>query len=192
MLMSINLNSGIKMNTQPIPADTEDVRAAFGQQVLNYVYCEGVGQSEEDKEKYEARIYAKLRAGKELTPAELSYLAKNNPILYAKALRAHLMRKALENRLQACRSKQEAETVYQTAVNSISDKDPDKEMIIAALTDAYGEFRKSDEYKRLPEKAEEEGSSEAAQGAVRHVFNTDGYQETYKTDAAEISFSASR
>ncbi len=192
MLMSINLDNAKRMIKQTIPADIKDARAAFGQQVLNYVYCAEAGESEEDKAKYEARIYAKLRAGKELTSAELNYLAKNNPILYAKALRAHLMRKALENKLQSCRSKQEAETVYQTAVSSISDKDPDKEMIVAALTDAYKEFKKSDEYKRLPEKTEGEGGSKAVQEEVRYVFSVDGYQETYKTDAADISFSAAR
>ncbi|NLL77744.1 MAG: hypothetical protein GX235_10955 [Clostridiales bacterium] len=195
MSMYININlsgykNGINNQTNTMGKKKEG-NASLGQQLLDCIYCGGTVKSEGEKERYAARIYAKIRSGQKLTSEELNFLARTDPVMYSKALRAQLMRKSLEERLHACRSKQEAESVYQTAVSGVSEKDPDREIIVAALADAYKEFRESDEYKRLPEKTEEE-DKQRSQGRVRYSFNTNGYQESYKTDGTKVSFSAKR
>lgn len=192
MIMNWKLSGNAEIN---MAAESGNARAAFGQQVLDYVFCKETGKSEEDKAKYAQRIYAKIRAGKKLTPAELDFLSRTDPIMYAKALRAQMMRQALENRLKACRSKQEAEAAYQLAMCSISEKDPDREMLTAALTDAYKEFKESGEYERLPEKIEKEENRnsngiEMPIGEVQYIVNGNGYQETYKETEKESSFFA--
>ena len=115
------------------------------EQVLEWYYhMREEGRTGETKEEYEARIYAKVQAGKELTVEELRFLARTNPVLYQKAVRMMNMRKRLENQLKTCKSKEEAQEVFARAVSGISDKDPDKDMLVAALRDVYDGFMKSD------------------------------------------------
>jgi hypothetical protein len=41
-------------------------------------------------------------------------------------------------------------------MSSVSDNDPMKEFVVAAYQDAYDEFRKSDQFKSLPEENDED------------------------------------
>lgn len=166
-----------------------DPEKPLGQQLMNSIHrMREEGMYSESKEDYQRRIYAKVQAGKELTADEMSYLARNNPTLYQKALRAQMMRRALEKSLKSCSSKEEAQDVFSIAVGSISEKDPDREIIIAALRDAYKEFTKSKEYGMLPEtrkEAEEDGKK-----SLDFQVNESGYQETYVKEPEQINFMA--
>lgn len=144
------------------------------------------GQRGETKEGYAARVYAKARSGQKLTPDEMSFLARTNPELYRKVLRAQRIRREMESRLKNCRSKQEAQEVFSSFVGSISEKDPDRDMIIQALNQAFREFQESGEYQRLPE-TEEEAKERPG---LELVQNGIGYQEVYVAEEMAESFAA--
>lgn len=162
--------------------------AVIGQQIMDYVHSmREEGRRGETKEEYEQRIYAKVQSGQKLSPDEMSFLARTNPALYQKALRAQMMRKALENRLKSCSSKEEAQNVFSAAVSSISEKDPDRDIIIAALTQAYKEFRENPGYQSLPE-TEEEAEKNGKKGKVEYAVNDSGYQEMYLSENGKATF----
>lgn len=114
------------------------------------------GMTEEQKNKFLAELENKIRRGKKLTADEMQYLRINNPVEYAKMAKVQIQREALEKRLKSCKSKQEAQQVYTDAMSGISDDDFAKQETIAAYDDAYEEFRRSEEYKKLPEKEEKD------------------------------------
>lgn len=180
-------------NMQNSRMNTEESAGGIriGEQIMNYIHSmKEEGQRGESKEEYEARIYAKVQSGKKLTADEMNYLARNNPALYRKALRAQIMRNSLESKLQCCKSKQEAEEVFAAAVSSISEKDPDRDVIIAALNQAYKEFKEAPQYNRLPNTIEEAKQCDG-EGNIEIYVNDNGYQEAYVADAANGTFSAS-
>lgn len=163
-----------------------DSEKPLGIQMLDYIrHMQAGGKSEESKKEYERKILAKVRSGQPLTPAEMSYLAQTNPDMYRKALRAQYIRRGLENRLKSCSSKQEAEEVFTAAMGSISEKDPDREVLLAAIRNAYREFKKSPEYAKLPE-TEKAAEQMQENGRVSYVVNSSGYQEAYIVDAPQI------
>lgn len=163
----------------------------LGQQLMAYARSlQEEGQSGESKEAYAARVYAKARSGQRLTPEEMSFLARTNPELYRKVLRAQTLRRELESRLKRCKSKQEAQEVFSAAVGSISEKDPDRDMIIQALNQAFEEFKESGAYESLPETREEAENAKKCQGMMKYEQNENGYQEVYLTEGAGIPFVA--
>jgi len=111
--------------------------------------------SDEDKQKMQARIMAKLKAGKKLTAEEMNFLRKYDPIMYQRALRIQKMAENVKNQLKQARSKQQANMIINQSLGGISDKDPDKEYIVAAINRVAMEFRKSGAYSRLPETDED-------------------------------------
>ena len=96
----------------------------------------------------------------------------------------------LESRLKSCRSKQDAQDVFAAALNSISDKDPDRDMILQALRQAFGEFVESGEYQRLPDKGEEEEKNRDGRKMLEFVKNESGYQEAYQMNGGRTAFAA--
>lgn len=165
---------------------------SIGQQIMDSIHTmKEEGRTGETKEAYAARVYAKARSGQKLSPEEMNFLARTNPALYQKVLRAMIMRRALESKLKSCGSKEEAAQLFSTAVESISENDPDRDMLIAALTQAYREFMDSDEYARLPEKEEEEAENKkSGAGCFLYEVNEKGYQEVYLPRDAEKTFAA--
>lgn len=162
---------------------------AIGQQLMEYVHSmREEGLRGETKEDYAKRVYAKAQSGKKLTPDEMNFLARTNPALYQKVLRAQMMRKALEKQLQSCTSKQEAEQVFSAAISSISENDPDRDIIIAAYNQAYKEFKESEKYAQLPE-TEEEARREGKNGRMEIRVNDNGYQEVYLQEEENAAFS---
>ncbi|NBI91594.1 hypothetical protein D3Z45_13695 [Lachnospiraceae bacterium] len=168
--------------------------AKLGQQLMAYARSlQEEGQKRESEEAYAAKVYAKARSGQRLTPEEMSFLARTNPELYRKVLRAQTLRRELESRLKNCKSKQEAQEVFSAAVGSISEKDPDRDMIIQALNQAFKEFKKSGTYENLPETREEAENGKnrkKGQGTMEYVQNGNGYQEVYLTEEEGIPFVA--
>ncbi len=161
------------------------------QRLMEYVRSiKEEGMRGESKEAYASRVYAKARSGQRLTPDEMNFLARTDPGLYRKVLRAQMARKELESRLKSCRSKQDAQDVFAAALNSISDKDPDRDMILQALRQAFGEFVESGEYQRLPDKGEEEEKNRDGRKMLEFVKNESGYQEAYQMNGGRTAFAA--
>lgn len=97
-----------------------------------------------------SRIMSKLKSGKKLSSKELDFLRRNDPILYAHALRIQRMADALKQQLSHAKSKQEANDKLTIAISNVSDKDPDKEYLLAAYNEVAKEFHRSPAYQRLP------------------------------------------
>lgn len=109
---------------------------------------------EEEEKEYLQRIMAKLKNGKKLTSDELNYLKLHNHALYLVAMRVQLAKERLENQLKNCKSKEEVNNVISFTLGGISDKDPDKEYMIAGINETVQKFKKSSRYARLPETAD--------------------------------------
>lgn len=177
----------IKWDYKEMKTGKETEPLSINEQMLECVYhMREEGRDGETKKEYEARIYAKVQMGKKLTPDELSFLARTNPVLYQKAMRVQIMRRMLENRLKSCKSKQEAQEVFSAAISGISENDPDKEILVAALEDVYMEFKKSDAYKKLP--LTEEETEKKSGGNVAFDVDESGYWLVYAQDSGSKAF----
>jgi hypothetical protein len=108
------------------------------------------GMSDKDKEKMNARIYAKLKSGKKLSAKEEQYLRSTNPQMYVQYQRIRTMNDAMENQLKHARSKEEANEIITSTISSVSDKDPYRQYMLAALNETAKNFRNSDAYTKLP------------------------------------------
>lgn len=108
----------------------------------------------QDDSKMMEKIQAKIKSGKRLTSKEETYLKEHNPELYQQYLRIRRMAEALEHQLEKADSKEEVNDIIFHALNGISDKDPYKAAIVAAMDEVIKEFKKSDGYKNLPENEE--------------------------------------
>lgn len=118
--------------------------------------CRNDEQSEENKKnELLSRILAKLKSGKKLSAKELDFLRRTDPVLYAHAMRVQRMAEALKQQLSHAKSKQEANDMITSAIGGISDKDPDKEYLLAAYSEISKEFHKSPAYQRLPNTPED-------------------------------------
>ena len=116
-------------------------------------------ESEKDKgendEKMMTKIMSKIKRGKKLSSKETTYLKEHNPELYLQYLRIRRIADALESQLKSASSKEEVNDIIMFSMGSISDKDPYKEFIIAALNEVVKEFKNYDTYSMLPSQSEE-------------------------------------
>jgi len=113
------------------------------------------GMSDEEKVKYDEKINQKIKSGEKLSGAEMRYIKIKSPYLYAMISRVQMQRQALEDKLKNCHSKEEVEESYNTAMMHVDKDDPAKEPLCAAYDNVTKEFKKSSEYKSLPQKPEE-------------------------------------
>lgn len=111
--------------------------------------------TEEEKKQYDQKIMAKLRSGKHLTAEELNYLKIHNPVMYRTAMRVEMVKQRLKEQLSHCKSKEEANDIIFGAISGISDKDPDKEYLVAGIQETAKNFRKDSKYARLPDTIEQ-------------------------------------
>lgn len=140
-------------NLVKFPAnDSKDIIADTVNKLRNMIDFE-INEADEQKlkEKLEAKIQAKLEAGKRLSQKELNYLKRYNPMLYAHAIRVEIKRRTVEERLKHADSKQEVQEIYDEAIASIGKDDPAKKYMIAAVQETIKEFKKTEDYKKLPE-----------------------------------------
>ena len=110
---------------------------------------------DQNDEKMMTRIMAKLKSGKKLSQKEESYLKQHNPDLYLQYIRIRRMAEAMASRLKHANSKEEVNDIIMQSISGISDKDPYKEYIVAALNEVAKEFKNSDAYGELPATSEE-------------------------------------
>lgn len=143
VVMAINL---FQEKTEKITSTKE-----LANYILDSVHDSFDEMSEEKRKDMDARIQAKLESGNKLTPEELRYLQKYNPMLYAHALRVQVLAKAVEEQLKHARSKEEANRIITGAIAGISKDDPDRKYIFAAINRISTEMHKSPAYNRLPE-----------------------------------------
>ncbi len=111
--------------------------------------------SDGEKAKMDAKIMAKLQSGKKLSPKELDYLRRTNPIMYAHAMRIQRMAEAVENQLKHAKSKEEVNRIISSALGGVSKNDPVREYIYAAINRISAEFHNSGAYGKLPDTIEE-------------------------------------
>ena len=138
---------------------------------------------EEAKQKLEARIYAKLEAGKPLTQKELQYLRQYNPVLYMQAVRVEQKRKSLKNQLENADSKEEVKNISGAALASVREDDPAKQYVVAAIQETVKEFKESEQYKKLPEteeQAEEKKNKALNRWGITYEFGEQSYQVAYE------------
>ena len=167
------LGASIKMKNFnfEVPNDSKKDKVRLGEEIASKIR-EQVRESSNDKsqndEKMMRKIMAKLKSGKKLTTKEENYLKQHNPELYLQYLRIRRMAEALESRLKNADSKEEVNDIIMESLSAISDKDPYKEYIIAALDEVAKEFKNSDGYEALPatseEASEKAGSSGKSEG----------------------------
>ena len=111
--------------------------------------------NKEDDSKMMEKIQAKIKRGKKLTSKEETYLKEHNPELYQQYVRIRKMAEALEQQLKNANSKEEVNDIIFKSINGVSDKDPFKAAIVAAMDEVIKDFKKSDGYKNLPDKKED-------------------------------------
>ncbi len=121
----------------------------------SFIQSSGKELSESDKKEIERRILQKLEAGKKLTAEEIDFLRTYNPTLYQRYLRIQRMAEALKERLKSAQSKEEANDIIGQSLSGISDKDPDKKYIVAAMQEVAKDFKQSCDYGRLPNTKED-------------------------------------
>ncbi len=110
------------------------------------------GEDEQEmREKYDARIRAKLESGKRLSAKEMQYLKKYNPVLYTHVVRIEIKRRSVEEQLKHARSKQEVQDIQCEAIATIRKNDPAKKYMVAAVCETIKAFKETEGYKRLPE-----------------------------------------
>lgn len=144
------------------------------------------GMSEEEIKEYEAKITSKLKRGKKLTAKEMDFLRVHNPELYRSALRVKLRKEQLEQQLKNCRSKSEAAEVARRAVATISSEDPDKEFMVAGLSETMRQFKKSSAYARLPQTEEPENGRRKRKRAANFEEKTEDEEKGIITPIQEV------
>ena len=135
--------------------------------------------TEDERRQYEQKVMAKLKSGKHLTSEEMNYLKLHNPVLYRTALRVELAKQRLKEQLKHCKSKEEAKNVICGAISGVSDKDPDREYIVAGLQETAKNYRKDSHYARLPETIKQEKKSK-----IRRNYDFDD-EETEEEDGVK-------
>ena len=164
----------------------------------------------ETGENVDTIIQGKLEAGKKLSSKEETYLMRTNPIMFAQYRRIQTERHSVEIRIRMAKTKQQVMAIADSAIAGIKKDDPMWEYIIAAINDAVNEFKKTDEYKKLPETDQKSagaagvGSASGADsnpksgtteqpaildetetpesGTVIYQFSEGGYQESFTAD----------
>jgi len=128
-------------------------------------------QAEMDKPEIQA-IYTKVQYGKKLSPAEMKYLQTNDPETYAKAVSIQQEKKAFENEIKQCRTKEDVQRLKMTrvAVSLAAVKDIESNPNISdakkleyvmmenarveAISEVVDKFVEKGEYDKLPTQAE--------------------------------------
>lgn len=132
----------------------------------------GEATSDSSHQSIMSGIRAKLNAGKRLSSSELQYLKKNDPETYQHVKAMEAERKAFEQRLRRCKTKEEVQRLKASQMASSLDRVrdvnnnsniPDGEKLkltlqehqkVSSFTDATTKFAESGEYRKLPTEAE--------------------------------------
>lgn len=168
---------------EEILKSTQEKGKITSTQELADFFLKKVNETEDMTQKHradmDARIMAKLKAGKKLTPEELNYLRRTNSMMYAQALRIQHMAEAVEEQLKHAKSKEEADRIVSSTLLGVSKNDPAREYIAAAVNRISSEFHKSGAYNKLPGTIEE--AEKKKEGNNENAFSG-GKEEKEKID----------
>ena len=195
----------INANTEAKPSEKKSsaqIKAEFVKGVMDKMRGDDF-DSEEERQAFENKIQQKIKNGAKLSAKEMAYIRRTNPYIYQQVVRVQQRREALKEQLRHCRTKEEAQQVMSNAMTSISDKDPARDAMIAAVQNVSQQFRESEAYQKLPEteedlkkakksdspmedpfKADEEEDDDST---VSYSFGSGGYQEAV---SGEVAFNA--
>lgn len=79
-------------------------------------------------------------------------------MLFLKMQMLQRSKEMLKRRLKNCKSKEEVNNVMHNEINMIRKEDPDRDMKLKAVLKAEKEFKKSGDFRRLPEKKRNPGN----------------------------------
>ncbi len=173
----------------------EKLKEAFDKIKFKMNFGVDAEDEESARAKLEAKIYAKLEAGKPLTQKEMQYLRQYNPILYMKAVRVEQKRKSLEYQLKNADSKEEVQNIFHSAMASVREDDPAKQYVVAAIQETVKEFKETERYKKLPETEEQaerkDNKGKKSTGSLAYEVGEQLYQMAYmEEETTERSFHA--
>lgn len=106
--------------------------------------------TEEQKANLNDKIQQKLKLGKELSKTEAQYLKETNPQMYIQYMRIRARAEVLAEQLKHAKTKQQANNIIMASAASVSDKDPYKEYIMAAINKVANDYKSAPGYQRLP------------------------------------------
>ena len=194
-------------NSSRVQNDTEQkslsqIRAEFAEKIMDQI--QGMDfESEEERLAFQSKIEKKIKTGAKLSRKEMAYLRKYNPYMYHQMVRVQQKREALKEQLKHCKSKEEAQQVISAAFSSISEKDPEREAMVAAVSNVSEQFRSSEFYEKLPDTeedlkkakelkkpasdpfkqdAEDAGDRSEVYETLSYSFSSSGYQEATTGD----------
>lgn len=174
----------------------ERIREEVVEQIKDKI-CGTDFENEAERVKFQEKIERKIKSGAKLSQKEMNYLRRYNPYLYQHMLRVQQKRESLKEQLKHCRTKEEAHQAISTAFSTISDDDPVREAMVAAVANVSEQYRSSDTYKNLPntredlkrvqnqkktssdpfKQDEEDGGDDGEYAEILYSFNGNGYQE---------------
>ena len=177
-----------------------EIKAEFVKEIMDRINGDDF-KSEEERQAFENKIQQKIKNGAKLSAKEMAYIRRTNPYIYQQVVRVQQRREALKEQLRHCRTKEEAQQVMSNAMTSISDKDPARDAMIAAVQNVRiaavqnvsQQFRDSEAYQKLPDTEEDlkkakksdspmedpfkEDAEEDDDSMVSYSFGSGGYQE---------------
>ena len=142
-------------------------------------------ESEEERQAFENKIQQKIKNGAKLSAKEMAYIRRTNPYIYQQVVRVQQRREALKEQLRHCRTKEEAQQVMSNAMTSISDKDPARDAMIAAVQNVSQQFRESEAYQKLPETEEDLKKAKKSDSPMEDPFKADEEED----DDSTVSYS---
>ena len=193
----VKIGKGEQINGNPEAKPSEkkssaQIKAEFVKEIMDRINGDDF-KSEEERQAFENKIQQKIKNGAKLSAKEMAYIRRTNPYIYQQVVRVQQRREALKEQLRHCRTKEEAQQVMSNAMTSISDKDPARDAMIAAVQNVSQQFRESEAYQKLPETEEDlkkakksdspmedpfkEDAEEDDDSMVSYSFGSGGYQE---------------
>jgi len=142
--------------------------------------------SDDEKANYEMKINQKIKNGEKISQSEMQYIRIKSPYMYAMISRVQFQRQMYEEKLKNCRSKEEVEDAYNSSISHIDKDDPAKEPLLAAYTNVTLKFKKSNEYKRLPQKTEDK--EEKGKEHKKKKYSNSEYLITYEYKSEGIYY----
>lgn len=144
--------------------------------------------NEHKNQKLEKQIEVKLNSGKRLSFKEVNYLKLHNPHLYHLYLIVENKRKSVEEQLKHCKSKEEVQKVQENALESIGKNSPIKAMLISAINNTIEEYKKSDEYKKLPATEDDVKKSSTECNKVKEVIKDKSIKSIHDVESSTDIF----
>jgi len=178
-LQRINNIDQINGNPEAKPSEKKSsaqIKAEFVKGIMDRINGDDF-ESEEERQAFENKIQQKIKNGAKLSAKEMAYIRRTNPYIYQQVVRVQQRREALKEQLRHCRTKEEAQQVMSNAMTSISDKDPARDAMIAAVQNVSQQFRESEAYQKLPETEEDLKKAKKSDSPTEDPFKEDAEED---------------